>query len=191
MRGIGKLEKNTAIQQGVVGPVARASGLDMDVRKTGFYAYKDLGFKPIIGRESDCFARMELRLQEILQSIQLVEACAERMPAGEFKTKGRLMKIEAGESTGRVEAPRGELLYYVISNGDLNPLRARIRTPSYANFNAIREMLVGHTIADAPVIIQSIDPCMSCTDRVLVVDKDSGKKTVVNLEGRVKKCQRA
>jgi Ni,Fe-hydrogenase III large subunit len=86
-----------------------------------------------------------------------------------------------GEAFGRVEAHRGELLYYIRSNGSNRPERVKIRTPSVVNNNALLPMMLGNTIADAPIILASIDPCMSCTDRVTLLDLRKNSKKEVKL----------
>lgn len=179
---IGVLKKNRAEELSAVGPVARASGVHMDVREIGYFAYPDSGFKMITRSTGDCMARLQVRLDELLESLHMIETLNDRIPIGEVKVPRRFMKIEFGESMGRVEAPRGEVIHFVISKGDIGPYRVRIRTPSYANNQCLRDMLVGCTITDAAVIIESLDPCFSCTDRALVVDEKTGKGKVTNLE---------
>jgi len=111
-----------------------------------------------------------------------IETAVDQVPPGDIGIKRKFMKVEFGEALGRVEAPRGEVIHFVVSKGGTKPYRDRVRTPSYANNQCIRELLVGHTIADAAVIIESLDPCFSCTDRALVVDEKTGKSKVTNLE---------
>jgi len=100
------------------------------------------------------------------------------MPSGPLRAefKGR---VQEGEATGRVEANRGELLYYVLSKGGEKPERVRIRTPTYANIPTVKPMLVGGTIAEVPIVLASIDPCFSCTDRITVVDRSTGKTQAI------------
>lgn len=184
LRGVGVLPEKDAQELGAVGPTARGSGLTLDARSSGFWAYSSLGFKPVCRKGGDCWSRMEVRLDELTQSIGMMEMLLDGMPGGQINLGRKFIKILPGHCLGRVEAPRGEVIHYVVSNGDVNPWRDRIRTPSYANFNCLKKMLIGEELADAASIITSIDPCMSCTDRALVVD-EKGKKEIVDLGGVV------
>ncbi len=181
LRGVGVLSLSAAKRLGAVGPVARGSGYANDVRSRGYFCYKDVDFKPIERQKGDCLARLEVRLDELLESYGMIERMLDQMPNGEINIGKRFMKINFGEALGSVEAPRGEVIHYVVSKGDVSPFRDKVRSPTYANLLTLGEMLKGETIADAAVIIDSIDPCWSCTDRALVVNEDTGKNEVVDL----------
>lgn len=165
LRRVGILSMEDARALGCVGPMARASGLPMDYRLGEEHgAYKEIGFTPLIETEGDCYARVKVRIRETEQSIDLVTACLEQLPEGEFdiKVKGFPPK---GEYFARIEQPRGEALYYVKGNGTKNLERFRLRTPTNVNLPALVKMLQGCDLADVPNLILTIDPCISCCER--------------------------
>ncbi|MDN5326226.1 MAG: ech hydrogenase subunit [Moorella sp. (in: firmicutes)] len=161
--GIGVISAEEAYELGMVGPMLRASGVGQDVRMTGYAAYKDLDFSPVVEKDGDSYARMMVRLRELFQSIELIRKALERMPQGEInvKVKGN----PEGEVISRVEQPRGEVLYYIKANGSKNLERLRVRTPTFANVAALLKIVPGSQLADVPVLILTIDPCVSCTER--------------------------
>jgi len=161
--GKGILTKDDAIKYGAVGPVLRASGVAQDIRQLGYAAYGDLGFEPIVETDCDSYARGVVRVKESYQSIELALEALYRLPEGEaaVKVKGN----PDGETLMRVEQPRGEVLYYIKANGSKNLERLRIRTPTFAHVPGLLKMLPGCNMADVPVIVLSIDPCISCTER--------------------------
>lgn len=187
--GIGVLTKEDARKLCIVGPTTRASGVDVDIRRDDPYAaYDEISFKVITEREGDVLAKVIVRLREILESIQIIRQALKALPSGPLRVKVA-PKIEPNEALGHVEAPRGELLYYAISNGTEKPERVRVRTPTYANIPSFKPMFVGGTIAEIPIVMASIDPCFACTDRVTLVDSRTGKAHVVSfneLRGRIK-----
>lgn len=174
--GVGKLDRDVARRICVVGPVARATGIKIDVRKDDPYAaYDEAPFEVVTASEGDVFSMVLVRLGELVQSVNICEFCLDRLKevGGPLRTEVR--EFPPGEAVGRVEAPRGELLYYIVSNGTNMPERARVRTPSYLNDYAILFMLRGQALADVPITVAAVDPCMACTDRmVLVEDLDAG-----------------
>ena len=161
--GVGVLSTEKAMELGAVGPVAKASGLVMDLRQTGYAAYKDLAFEPIIETAGDSYARMMIRLRELDQSMDLVHKAINMLPEGPFNVpvKGN----PTGEVAARIEQPRGELMFFIKGNGTKNLDRFRARTPTFANIPPLLHMLPGYQLADVPVIVISIDPCISCTER--------------------------
>lgn len=163
--GVGTLTREDAIAYGVVGPVARASGLGQDLRKHAPYeAYGKLDFEVPVRTEGDVYARIVVRALEILESCKIIEQAIESMPEGPYE--GEVFpSIPEGEACARVEAPRGEVMYYVESDGSDVPARVRIRTPTFAIMPSVRAMVIGQEFADVPLIQASIDPCYSCTDR--------------------------
>ncbi len=163
LRGVGVLSKEEAYQLGMVGPMLRASGVASDTRKIGYGAYKDLAFEPVVETAGDCYARCAVRVREIFGSIDLVRQAVEKIPAGpiEVKVKG----TPNGEFFGRIEQPRGEVIYYVKANGSKFLERFRVRVPTFANLPGMVKMLKGAQIADVPTLIVTIDPCISCTER--------------------------
>ncbi|HOT26744.1 MAG TPA: nickel-dependent hydrogenase large subunit [Candidatus Ozemobacteraceae bacterium] len=161
--GIGRLTKEEAHELGAVGPVARGCGIPMDFRTTGYEAYGDLEFKPVVFEGGDCYARCKVRLYEMPQSISLMRGALDKLPAGPLAVpvKGN----PDGETISRCEQPRGEVIYYMRANNTRNLERLRIRTPTFANLAPLLKMLPGCQLADVPVIVLAIDPCISCTER--------------------------
>lgn len=165
-RGTGLLTREKALEWAVVGPVARASGVDIDVRRDQPYlAYAELGFQPVVRTEGDVQARVVVRALEMLESIRLLREALRALPAGPLREGAGLPRIPVGEATVRTEAPRGEALYYVASDGGNGPARVKIRTPSFVNIPVLEAMLPGAPLADLSIIQASVDPCISCTDR--------------------------
>jgi len=162
-RGKGVLTPSEAIELGAVGPVLRASGVAQDIRMTGYAAYDDLDFKPVVENTGDCYARMIVRAREARQSFGLIRKAIEKLPGGDIsvKVKGN----PRGKVISRVEQPRGELMVYIEANGTKHLERVRVRTPTFSNIPPLLKMLPGCEFADVPVITLSIDPCISCTER--------------------------
>ncbi len=183
IRHVGYLSKRKAKILSPVGPNVRASGIDYDVRETGYFAYRDLKFRPVTGEGGDVLERCVVRWKECLQSVRLIQDSLLSLPEGGIAVKvPPVIKIKEGlETVSRVEAPRGELIYYMKSAGD-RPYRVKIRTPTYQTFHILDEILRGYEIPDVPVIIASIDPCFSCADRMTVVDTETGRERIVTKE---------
>lgn len=163
LRGCAPLDKNKAYELGCVGPVARASGIAQDMRSSGYAAYGNLDFAPVVLNDSDCYARTMVRVKEVYQSMDLVRQAIEKMPQGEFYVKPT--GNPNGDVISRVEQPRGEVYYFLRGDGSKNLKRLRLRTPTFAHLPSLVEMLKGQLLSDVPVIILSIDPCISCTER--------------------------
>ncbi|HEY5561856.1 MAG TPA: nickel-dependent hydrogenase large subunit [Clostridiaceae bacterium] len=161
--GVGILTKKEAQDLCVVGPVARASGIDYDLRNTGYSAYKNLDFKTIVRTDGDSYARTVVRIEEMFQSFDLIRQAISKLPTGDILTpfKG----FPKGEAVSRIEQPRGEAIYYIKGNGTKNLQRLKIRTPTFANIPALLKMLPGSNLQDVPVLVLTIDPCISCTER--------------------------
>jgi ech hydrogenase subunit E len=160
---IGNVSKEEAYLLGAVGPTARASGLNQDMRLLKYGAYEHLDLEPITATEGDCYARAVVRIKEVYQSFNLITQILQKMPDSEIDVKVKGMP--EGEYFSRVEQPRGEVIYYVKGNGTKFLDRFRVRTPTFANLAPLLKMLEGCDLADAPAIILSIDPCISCTER--------------------------
>ncbi|MBN2734033.1 MAG: nickel-dependent hydrogenase large subunit [Methanomicrobiaceae archaeon] len=162
-KGVGVISKEAAYSLGAVGPTARGSGVSTDIRKTGYVAYADLDFSPVVETGGDCYARCAVRARELLQSVDIIKQAVDAVPSGDIdvKVKGN----PDGEYFSRVEQPRGECLHYIKANGKKNILRERVRTPTTANIPALVKMLGGCEMADVPVIVLSIDPCIGCAER--------------------------
>jgi ech hydrogenase subunit E len=161
--GVGVLTKQMAYDLGAVGPMAKASGLVYDMRTQGYAAYDKLQFEPIVETAGDCYARTSVRIREIFQSIDLIKQCIALIPEGDIKVK--VTGNPNGEHFIRIEQPRGEVVYYVKANGSKFLDRVRVRTPTFANIPALLETLKGCALADVPILILTIDPCISCTER--------------------------
>ena len=178
-RGIGVLPREKAISYGVVGPVARGAGIDVDVRRDHPYAaYKELSFNVPVYSEGDVLAITLVRLDEVFESLDLIEQILDRLPGGPLAEDVREIPADK-EAVGVVEAPRGEDIHYVRSGLYNKIQRWRVRAPSYANIPPVKEMLIGYRLADAPIIYASVDPCLACTERCLIIDVETGKKTIV------------
>ena len=130
----------------------------------GYDAFKELNFEPVVEHDGDSYARSAVRFREVLQSIDIIREAISKMPDSELAApvKGN---PPAGEAWSNVEQPRGELFYYVKSDGTKNLPRVRIRTPTFANIPPLLAMIGGCELADVPVITLSIDPCIGCTER--------------------------
>jgi ech hydrogenase subunit E len=164
--GVGVLTREDALAYGTVGPTARASGLELDLRcDLPYAAYEELGVKRVVETAGDVQARVVVRALEMLESIRLLEKAIAELPSGPIRIADRIPAIPAGEATARAEAPRGEVIYYIASDGSDIPRRVKIRTPTYANMPSVRAMSKAQQLADMPLIQASIDPCYSCTDR--------------------------
>lgn len=175
-RGVGKLRRESALKLCVVGPVARGSGVDTDVRRDDPYAaYNEIPFNVPVYTDGDVWARLMVRVDEVEESIKIIKYALENLPSGPFRVRVARRQPE-GESLSRVEAPRGELLHYVKSNGSAYPERVKVRTPTLANIISFREMVKGCYVADIPAVLISLDPCFACTDRVALVDENKGKR---------------
>ena len=165
MKGVGVLTREDAIRLSVVGPVARASGYAIDVRKdTPYEVYDEIPFKKIVYTEGDVWARMNVRMDEVEESINIIKYALDNMPKGAIKVDVP-REILKGEAINACEAPRGELFYYVKSNGTEMPERVKVRTPTFANLPSFFKTAIGGNIADVPANFVSLDPCFSCTDR--------------------------
>lgn len=162
-RGLGVLSADDAQRLGAVGPVARASAVAIDMREMGYIAYDKVGFQIQTATEGDCYARTHVRIKEIFESVRIIKKCIELIPSGEISVayKGN----PDGEFMVRAEQPRGQVFYYVKANGTKNLERMRVRTPTMANVPAMVHMLQGVQLADVPIVILTIDPCISCLER--------------------------
>lgn len=161
--GVGVLSKEQAFVLGAVGPTLRASGIKQDMRKLGYAAYKDIVFEPIIETTGDSYARCKVRIKELFQSLNIIEQVANRIPQGPIDIK--VTGAPKGEFFARTEQPRGEVIYYAKADGSRFLQRLRVRTPTFANIPALLKLLPGCSLADVPVLVLTIDPCISCTER--------------------------
>jgi len=183
-QNIGMLSKTDAIRLGTVGPTVRASDVKRDIRYNFPYAiYEETPFEVVTFDSCDVFSRVVVRIREMYVSAEIVKWIAENIPSGKVDLGiSPFKKPPVNEAISIVEAPRGELYYYLKSNGDLKPERIKVRTPTLANIISVIHMIKGHYIADIPPIVGGIDPCMACMDRVLLVDINKEKKVVMDKE---------
>ncbi|MEM0504954.1 MAG: nickel-dependent hydrogenase large subunit [Sulfolobales archaeon] len=183
LRGVGVVRATDAVKYSLVGPTLRGSGVKSDVRVDDPYAaYGEVPFNIITYGDGDSLSRMLVRFDETLQSIEIVRYVLTHLPQGPIAPKTPIRALPAGEAFSRVEAPRGELFYHIVSRGGDKPYRVKVRTPSFHN---IINGLVAYkdaNIADVPVILTSVDPCISCTERVLIIDEKSGTSKYLRLK---------
>jgi len=177
-KGVGILTKQDVIDYAAVGPTARASGWDIDVRRDDPYAaYNMIDWKVITAEAGDVFAKAQVRLLENYESIKIIEQCLdalEKEPEGDTEVK--VKEIPEGMGTGRAEAPRGEVFHFVKTDGSNSPVRHKIRAPSYVNIATFKKACVGQTISDATISLAAVDPCYCCTERMaFAYDNYTGK----------------
>jgi ech hydrogenase subunit E len=171
-RGIGVLTRSQADVLGCVGPVARASNVLRDVRVEAPYgAYQQYPVNITLDENGDLESRFVVRLKELLESYRIIREILNTLPEGELTTR-MPRRIKEGETISRVEAPRGELFYFIKSNGTDIPERVKVRTPTVCNMLSVLKLAVGHQLADLPMILVGIDPCFSCNDRMTVINRD-------------------
>lgn len=189
-KNIGVLTSQEAMKYFVGGPVARASGINIDMRvNTNYAAYSQLDFRVPLRKEGDIWARTLIRLEETLISINILRQIIKNMPEG--ITSVKVTKIEPWqEAISYVEAPRGQLFHYVMTGPDGRPYRWSVRAPSYQNYQALSVLLKGGSIADAPLIIASIDPCFSCTERFETIDIKNKKIKIYSTQ-ELRACLKA
>jgi NADH-quinone oxidoreductase subunit D len=178
-KGVGILTRQDIIDYAAVGPTARASGVAIDVRKDDPYAaYPLVNWKVITAEAGDVFAKAEVRLLEMYESISIIEQCLDGLIKerdGDIAVK--VKEIPEGMGTGRAEAPRGEVFHCVFSDGSNSPARHKIRAPSYVNIATFRKSCIGQSISDATLSLAAVDPCYCCTERLAAVyDYTSGRK---------------
>jgi formate hydrogenlyase subunit 5 len=173
--GVGVLSREDALKLCVVGPVLRGSGVASDVRKDDPYAaYEEIPFNVISYDECDTWARLMVRVDEVVESLDIIEYALGHLPGGRLRVRVQ-RKVPEGEAVSRVEAPRGELIHYVKSDGTAYPYRVKVRSPTLANLIAFPDIIRGGYIADIPSVMGSLDPCFSCTDRMAFIDTKKGQ----------------
>jgi NADH-quinone oxidoreductase subunit D len=179
--GVGRLSKEEAERLGAVGPTARAAGVNRDTRRDDPYAaYGEVEFDVIIDDHADVLGRAIVRVKELMESYKIIRQLVAAMPEGPVTVKVP-KRIPAGEAVSRYEAPRGEDVHFVRSNGTDKPERVKVRAPTLANLTAISGMIEGGYLADVPIVIAAIDPCFSCTDRMIQVNKiDTGESGLLS-----------
>jgi NADH-quinone oxidoreductase subunit D len=166
-RGVGVLSAEDAVAYGVTGPVLRGSGVKWDIRKVQPYeAYDKVEFEVPTGEHGDTYDRYLVRMQEMRQSVRIIRQCVERLAPGPiFGKVGKVIKPPVGEVYHSIEAPKGELGYFVVSDGSTNPYRVRVRPPSFVNLQALDIMIRGHLVADVVAVIGTLDIVLGEVDR--------------------------
>jgi NADH-quinone oxidoreductase subunit D len=168
-QGIGRLAPELAVSAGVTGPMLRACGVDYDIRKVdGYGLYPRFGFRVPLGAHGDTYDRYMVRVLEMRESIGILQQALRDIPGGPVmdpKAKIRGFRAKPGEAYGRIEGPKGEIGFYLISDGGPNPHRYRVRPPSFVNLTILEDLCLGHSIADAVVILGSIDIVLGEVDR--------------------------
>ncbi|MFC1995252.1 NADH-quinone oxidoreductase subunit D [Chloroflexota bacterium] len=166
-KGVGVLPRELAINIAASGPVLRASGVKWDIRKVDPYSiYDRFEFDIPTGSASDCYDRYRIRVQEMRQSLRIIRQAMEQIPSGAVRSEiPHLVRPPMGEAYAHIEAPKGELGFYLVSDNSIAPYRCHIRAPSLINLTALREMMIGWKIADAIIIFGSIDITMGEVDR--------------------------
>jgi ech hydrogenase subunit E len=168
-RHVGGMTHDEAEKLGAIGPTARASGVDRDLRLDAPYlAYKEFPTKLIMSKQGDLHARFVVRIDEMLDSIRVIRKILKKLPEGELQVRVP-RRIAPAETISRVEAPRGELIYFIKSNGTDTLERVKVRTPTLCNWGSVLTTVVGHKLADVPMILAGIDPCFSCNDRTISI----------------------
>ncbi len=168
-QGVGVLKSELAINAGLTGPILRACGVDYDLRKVDRYGiYDRFDFRVPLGDHGDTYDRYMMRILEMRETIKILQQALRDIPAGDImppKAKARGLRPPVGEAYGRIEGPKGEIGFYLISDGSAQPYRYRVRPPSFVNLTVLEDMCLGHTIADAVVILGSIDIVLGEVDR--------------------------
>lgn len=183
LSNVGRLSKEHAERFGAVGPLARASGVDRDTRRDDPYnAYAELDFNVITTNTCDVYGRTVVRVLELMETYKIIRQAVKNLPEGPISVK-MPRKIQAGEAVARYEAPRGEDVHYVRANGTDKPDRVKVRAPTLANMQSVAHMLEDGYLADMPIVIAAIDPCFSCTDRMIRINEDVAPWEKIRLHG--------
>jgi NADH-quinone oxidoreductase subunit D len=168
-QGTGVLSRQLAVNAGITGPMLRATGVNYDIRKVDKYGiYDRFNFRVPLGDHGDVYDRYMIRVLEMRESIKILEQALPAIPEGPIvdpKAKLRGFRPKAGEAYGRIEAPKGELGFYLISDGSPNPYRYRVRPPSFINLTVLEDMCLGQSVADVVVILGSVDIVLGEVDR--------------------------
>jgi NADH-quinone oxidoreductase subunit D/NADH-quinone oxidoreductase subunit C/D len=165
--GVGILSPEEVIAYAAAGPVLRASGVPYDIRRAEPYGiYDEFDFDVAVRYHGDTYDRYIIRMDEVKQSIRILQQALKRIPEGPVLLKNPYnIRVPEGETYGRVEAPKGELGFYLVSDGTANPFRYHIRSPSFINLTALEKMSVGMKVADVVAILGSIDIVLGEVDR--------------------------
>ena len=181
-RGIGKMTRHEALKYGAVGPTARASGVACDARHEDPYlVYAEVPWEVVTDTNGDVYGRTCVRIGELRESAKIVRYCLEHLPEGDIRVPAP-KAAPTGEILSRYEAPRGELVHFIRTNGTDKVERLDIRTPTLANWTSVAVCLAGQNLADIPVIVAAIDPCLSCTSRITVLDNNENTGGILTFD---------
>ncbi len=174
-KGVGILTREKAIAYGALGPTARASGYDIDVRRDHPHtAYGMVDWDVVTCEKGDVFDKAVVRILEMFESIRIIQQCLDQLEKVIGPIDSNPEFVTAGEGIGHYEAPRGEVFHYIRSDGSNRPIRHKVRAPSFMNVPTNRETVLGATVADATIILAAVDPCYCCTERMAVAVDSSG-----------------
>jgi Ni,Fe-hydrogenase III large subunit len=182
-QGVGVADRALVKEAGLVGPVARAAGVDLDCRRDHPYAaYDRLEFNVITAADGDVWSRLVVRATEVFESIKIIRQCLDRMESGPIALE-LTDELPAGRlGLSSVEAPRGESHHFVITGENNRPRRWRVRAPTYQNLQGVPQMIKDQQLSDMTITLGSIDPCFSCTDRLETIDLNSKQTRIWSLE---------
>jgi membrane-bound hydrogenase subunit alpha len=170
-KNIGILTQENCLNLGIVGPTARASGINIDIRKNEPYAaYETCNWQVIVKKNQDILDKILVRLLECLESINICKQCLKLLENEKSALSIQIKQIPEGEGIGKVEAPCGEVSHYICSNGSNKPVAHKIKVPSLSNIPAYSKTVIGHSTEDAALILTTIDPCYSCTERMAALE---------------------
>lgn len=180
-KGVGHIPRAEAERWGLLGPVARARGIDIDARRDHPYAaYDELAFEVPTADSCDVWGTVLVRLLEVFESVTIMRQALDKMPAGPILAEPLEALPAFRHGLSMVEAPRGESVHYLVTGEDNRPDRWRVRAPTYNNLQGVPRMLLDNQFADFPIIVGSIDPCFSCTDRAVVLERGTWRRSVLD-----------
>ncbi|MEA2103972.1 MAG: nickel-dependent hydrogenase large subunit [Candidatus Cloacimonadota bacterium] len=181
LKGVGILTKEDAINYCANGPTARASGVDIDVRRDDPTAYEVVDVNVITLPHGDVYDKLVVRVLEVIDSVKIMRQCLKAFPKVGGPVLNPVKEISPGEGCGRYEAPRGEVFHYIRSDGTNRPLRHKVRAPSFSNIPTYKASCVGIPLADALITLAAVDPCYCCTERTIRTTDVNNKKVDAEL----------
>lgn len=181
LKGVGVLTKEDAINYCAIGPTARASGVDIDVRRDDPTAYEVVDVNVITLPNGDVYDKLVVRVLEVIDSIKIIRQCLKAFPKVDGPVLNQVKEISPGEGCGRYEAPRGEVFHYIRSDGTNRPLRHKVRAPSFSNIPTYKASCVGIPLADALITLAAVDPCYCCTERTIRTTDTNNNKVDAEL----------
>ncbi len=183
LKGVGVLSRQQIIDYGALGPTARASGVAIDVRRDHPHAaYDRIDWDVIITQNGDVFDKTVVRILEMFESVKIIYQCIEKLKTVTGPYNSNPKEIKPGDGIGHYEAPRGEVIHYIRSDGTNRPARHKVRAPSFMNIVTDREAVLGESVADASIILAAVDPCYCCTERMAAVDSRTGRQVLTSAE---------